>query len=139
MNNSLRYAVTVALAGAAVGSAHATSINNYSANSANNVNVYISGSTALDNTLNNAAIQQASGQQGLCVAGTADIYLIGTSQKLIYCQANTTAGVGSGKFLALFKESTVGSANGVQPLINAAKGGTAGTTFMNPALISDSN
>jgi hypothetical protein len=139
MNNSLRYAVTVALAGAAVGSAHATDISTYTSNAANNVNVFVSGSTALDNTMTNAAIQQAAGQQGLCIPGTADIYLIGTSQKLIYCQANTTANVGSGKFLALFKESNVGSANGVQPLINAAKGGTAGTTFLNPAVATDAN
>jgi hypothetical protein len=138
LNNSIRYAVAAALAGTAASAANALSISTYAGNAANNVNVYISGSTALDGTLTNAAIQTASGQLGMCVSGTTDIYLIGTSQKLIYCTGSTASGV-SGKPLAIFKESAVGSANGVQPLINVAKGGSAGTNFINPAVITDAS
>jgi hypothetical protein len=136
VNNSIRCAVAVALAGTAASAANALSISTYAGNAATNVNVYISGSTALDGTLTNAAIQTAAGQIGMCVSGTTDIYLIGTSQKLIYCTGSTASGV-SGKPLAIFKESAVGSANGVQPLINVAKGGSAGTNFINPAVITD--
>jgi hypothetical protein len=137
LNNSVRYAVAVALAGTAAGGANALSISTYSTNAASNVNVYISGSTALDGTLTNAAIQTAAGQIGMCQSGSTDIYLIGTSQKLIYCSATTATGLTAGTPLAIFKESAVGSANGVQPLINVATGGTAGTNFINPAVITD--
>ena len=136
VNTSIRYAVAVALAGTAASAANALSISTYAGNATTNVNVYISGSTALDGTLTNAAIQTAAGQIGMCVSGTTDIYLIGTAQKLIYCTGSTASGV-SGKPLAIFKESAVGSANGVQPLINVAKGGSAGTNFINPAVITD--
>src|ERR1700693_768456 len=87
LNNPIRYAVAVALAGTVAGGANALSISSYAGNAATNVNVYISGSTALDGTLTNAAIQTAAGQIGLCQSGTTDIYLIGTAQKLIYCSA----------------------------------------------------
>jgi hypothetical protein len=136
VNTSIRYAVAVALAGTAASAANALSISTYAGNAATNVNVYISGSTALDSTLTNAAIQTAAGQVGMCVSGTTDIYLIGTSQKLIYCTGSSASGV-SGSPLAIFKESAVGSANGVQPLINVAKGLAAGTNFINPAVITD--
>jgi hypothetical protein len=139
LNNPIRYAVAVALAGTAAGGANALSISSYAGNAGTNVNVYISGSTALDGTLTNAAIQTAAGQIGLCQSGTTDIYLIGTAQKLIYCSATSAAGVTAGTPLAIFKESTVGSANGVQPLINVAKGGSAGTSFINPASITDAS
>jgi len=137
LKNSVRYAVAVALAGTAASAANALSISTYAANASTNVNVYISGSTALDGTLTNAAIQTASGQPGMCQSGTTDIYLIGTVQKLIYCSATAASGLNAGTPLAIFKESAVGSANGVQPLINVAKGGSAGTSFINPAVITD--
>ncbi len=137
LNNPLRYAIASAIAAGAATSANAISISSYAANSASNVNVYISGSTALDNTLTNAAIQTASGQIGLCQSGTTDIYLIGSVEKLIYCSATTASGLTAGTPLAIFKESQVGSANGVQPLINVATGSSAGTIFINPAVITD--
>jgi hypothetical protein len=139
LNNPIRYAVAVALAGTVASAANALSISTYAGNAGSNVNVHISGSTALDGTLTNAAIQTAAGQIGLCQSGTTDIYLIGTSQKLIYCSASSAAGVTAGTPLAIFKESAVGSANGVQPLINVAKGGSAGTSFINPAVITDAS
>ncbi|HEY4446280.1 MAG TPA: hypothetical protein VGN30_18505 [Steroidobacteraceae bacterium] len=137
LKDPIRYAVAVALAGTAASGANALSISTYAAHASTNVNVYVSGSTALDGTLTNAAIQTAAGQIGLCQSGTTDIYLIGTSQKLIYCSATTASGVTAGTPLAIFKESVVGSANGVQPLIDVAKGGSAGTSFINPAVITD--
>jgi hypothetical protein len=135
MNKAIRCAVAAAVASAAAGSANALSVNGYPYT--NQINVYISGSTALDPTLSNAAVQTASGQIGLCVSGTTDIYLIGTSQKLILCTSTNAGGLPAGRNLAIFKESEVGSANGVQPLINAAKGLASGTRFINPAGISD--
>ena len=86
----------------------------------------------------NAAIETA-GPGGLCAAGTADIYYIGTTssftQRMIFCTASSSSGI-TGP-LAIFKESTVGSANGVQPLIFAAKGTATGLSFINPAAITD--
>jgi hypothetical protein len=137
LKNTVRCAVAAAIATGAASTASALSISSYATNAASNVNVYISGSTALDGTLTNAAIQNAAGQQGMCQSGTTDIYLIGTAQKLVYCSASAASGLTAGTPLAIFKESVVGSANGVQPLINVAKGGAAGTNFINPAVITD--
>lgn len=144
MKAAVRYAVAVAVAGAAANSASALDVSGYPY--ANQVTVYLSGSTALDNTLTNAAIQDNATQPGLCVSGTTTIYLITSStntQKLILCTASSAAGSGvAGNPLAIFKESVVGSSNGVQPLINVAKSGvtsTAGTYFITPSLINDTN
>jgi hypothetical protein len=141
VKNAVRFALAAAAAGAAANSAMAIDVSAYAGNSATNVNVYVSGSTALDNTLVNAAIETA-GPGGLCQPGTADIYYIGTAssytQRMIYCSASATSGIAAGTPLAIFKESTVGSANGVQPLINAAKGTATTLQFIAPSLISDS-
>ncbi len=134
-NTTVRIAVAAAIAAGSVGTANAISISNYATNT--NVNVYISGSTALDGTLNNAAYQIATGQPGMCQNGSTDIYLIGTSNKLIYCSATTASGLAAGTPLAIFKESQVGSANGVQPLVNVAKGLTSGLNFIDPSVITD--
>jgi ABC-type phosphate transport system substrate-binding protein len=136
-NNTVRYAVAAAIAGTAAGSANALDISTYHANATTNVNVYISGSTALDGTLTNAAIQVNATQPGMCQSGTTDIYLIGSVEKLIYCSATAASGLTAGTPLAIFKESQVGSANGVQPLINVAQGGSAGTIFIDPTVITD--
>src|SRR5271165_4519477 len=128
-NTTVRCAVAAAIAGSVAGPASALSISNYHTNASSNVNVYISGSTALDSTLTNAAIQVNATQPGMCQSGSTDIYLISSSQKLIYCSATATSGLTAGTPLAIFKESVVGSANGVQPLINVATGGSAGTNF----------
>ena len=122
INTTVRIAVAAALAAAAATPASAIDISAYAGNAANNVNVYISGSTALDNNIISAAVQTAAGQTGVCAAGTVDRYVIGgPTNQLIYCTGNAASGV-SGKPLAIFKESNVGSSNGVQPLINVAKG-----------------
>jgi ABC-type phosphate transport system substrate-binding protein len=138
VKNAVRLALATATAGAAVNTASALDISTY--NSATAVNVYISGSTALDNTLVNAAIE-TSGPGGLCQSGTTDIYYIGTTgsytQRMIFCSASSSAGIPAGTPLAIYKESTVGSANGVQPLILAASGGPSGVSFLNPTAISD--
>jgi hypothetical protein len=142
VKNAVRLAIATAAAGAAANSALALDVSTYTANAASNVNVFISGSTALDNTLVNAAIETA-GPGGLCQSGTTDIYYIGTassySQRMIYCSASSSAGIAAGTPLAIFKESTVGSANGVQPLINAATNVATTLSFIAPSLISDTN
>ena len=55
---------------------------------ASTVNVYLSGSTAVDSTLVNAAIATVA-PGGLCQAGTVDVYYIGTassySNRMIFC------------------------------------------------------
>ena len=136
VKNAVRFAIAAATAGAAANSACALDISTYNPSTA--TKVYVSGSTALDNTLVNAAIETA-GPGGLCATGTADIYYVGTTssytQRMIFCTASSSSGI-SGP-LAIFKESTVGSANGVQPLINAAKGAATGLSFINPASITD--
>jgi ABC-type phosphate transport system substrate-binding protein len=137
VKNAVRLALAAAAVGAAANSASALDISAYNPSTA--TNVYISGSTALDNTLVNAAIETA-GPGGLCAAGSADIYYVGTTssytQRMVFCTASSSSGI-TGP-LAIFKESTVGSANGVQPLIYAAKGAATGLSFINPAAISDS-
>ena len=76
LRTAIRCAIAAATAGAAANSASALDISTY--NSSTATNVYLSGSTALDNTLVNAAIETA-GPGGLCTAGTTDIYYIGTT------------------------------------------------------------
>jgi hypothetical protein len=134
---TVRYAVATAIAAAAAGPAGAISIGSYHTNASTNTNVYISGSTALDGTLTNAAIQNNATQPGMCQSGSTDIYLIGAVQKLIYCSATASTGLTVGSPLAIFKESEVGSGNGVQPLINVATGSSAGTIFIDPTVITD--
>jgi hypothetical protein len=131
----IRIAVATALAGAAATSASALDISAYAGNAATNVNVYISGSTAVDPTLLNTEIAIA-GPGGLCQAGTIDVYQIGggPTYRLTYCTA--TAGitnVTSGTPLAIFKESAVGSYNGAGPLIAYSKGGSSGLTQILPS------
>ncbi len=137
IRNAVRCAIAAAAAGAAANSASALDISTY--NAATAVNVYLSGSTAVDNTLVNAAIETAA-PGGLCQAGTVDIYYIGTtgsySNRMIFCTGSASSGV-SGSPLAIYKESTAGSQNGVTPLYTAASGGSSGLSFINPTLISD--
>jgi ABC-type phosphate transport system substrate-binding protein len=137
VKQAVRCAIAVAIAGTAAQAASALDISAYDSSV---TNVYISGSTALDNTIVNSAIELA-GPGGLCQSGTVDIYYIGTtssySNRMIFCSASGTSGITAGNKLAVFKESSVGSANGVQPLILAAKGQPTGLNFINPAAISD--
>lgn len=136
---AVRSAIAAAIAGAAAQGANALDISTYSSNSSTNVNVYISGSTAVDGTIQNAMIETA-GPGGLCQAGTLDIYYIGSTgtytNRLFYCTGSSSSGA-SGLPLALFKESQVGSFNGVGPLLNAAQGVNTGLQFIVPGSISD--
>ena len=142
MKNTVRLAVATALAGAAASAAHATVVT--TGNAGSFINVYISGSTALDNTLVNAAVQKASGQIGVCDSTQPiDIYYIGTTSsytnRVITCTGSSASGE-TGNLIAIYKESTVGSGNGVQPLINVAKGGSSGVSFISlSAIAADSS
>ncbi|MDE2306030.1 MAG: hypothetical protein KGL34_10745 [Gammaproteobacteria bacterium] len=141
--NSLKKCISYALAAAAAAgvytNANALPISNYASNASTNVNVYLSGSTAIDNTLLNETIETTA-PGGICQAGTLDVYYIGTSatsytNRMFYCSASAQSGLAAGTPLAIFKESNVGSANGVQPLISAAQGAAPAIQFINPAAI----
>jgi hypothetical protein len=145
MSNSLvRYAVAAAMTAAAASAAHATSLSSYAANqqAGLNVNVYISGSTAVDNTI---ASELQTASLNICQNGTVTTYtdsnkvldgsgnvIGGAKEYIYYCQAGVSSGVATTKFLAVFKESTAGSIHGAQPLIQVAKGQSSGLTFLNP-------
>lgn len=145
MSNSLvRYAVAAVMSAAAAGAAHATSLSSYQANqnAGLNVNVYISGSTAVDNTI---ASELGTAALNICQSGTLTSYTAankvldangnpigGAKEYIYYCQAGVSSGVATTKFLAVFKESTAGSINGAQPLISVAKGQGSNLTFLNP-------
>ncbi len=140
MQTTVRLAVATAIAAAAAQSASANDISTYVASGSNaTINVYLSGSTAVDNTLLNAAIETAA-PGGMCAPGTVDVYYVGTnssySNRMILCTGSATSGA-SGKSLALYKESVVGSANGASPLYLAAEGQPSGASFINPTAISD--
>jgi hypothetical protein len=128
MNMILKAAVATALAAAGTTAAQALNITAYAGNT--NVNVFISGSTAVDTTLLNTAVLGVS-PGGLCQAGTIDVYSIGgPTNRLIYCSASATSGIAAGTPLAIFKESNVGSNNGVGPLVNATA-----LSFLSPAAL----
>jgi hypothetical protein len=145
LKQSIRAALALSVAAAGVQSASALDISAYNASTA--VKVYLTGSTAVDGTIQNAAIATVS-PTGLCAAGTVDIYYIGTASsytnRMIFCSASSgvtsSAGtVAAGTPLAIFKESNVGSENGVSPLYLTAQGQANGLSFINPAAISDAN
>jgi hypothetical protein len=142
-NTLVSCAVATALAAAAVSVAHATNITSYESNQTKNlnVNVFVSGSTAVDNTLKSII----TGSLGICASGTATEYedntlvlnsvptsIGGAIEYIYYCQAGSASGVSTNLFLAIFKESTAGSINGAEPLINIAKGGSSNLTYLNP-------
>ena len=127
LKHSIRTALGLSVAVAAAQSASALDISLYNAST---VNVYLSGSTAVDGTLLNTAIATAS-PGGLCASGTVDVYYIGTASsytnRMIFCSSSSTvtstAGtLPAGTQLAIFKESNVGSENGVSPLYLTAQG-----------------
>lgn len=143
-NHLIRCAVATALAAGAATGAYATPIQNYTANqnAGLNVNVYISGSTAVDNTI---ASELQTASLHICQSGTVNAYtdsnkvldahgntIGGAKEYIYYCAADVSSGVATTKFLAIFKESTAGSINGAQPLIAVAKGQASNLTFLNP-------
>lgn len=144
LKQSIRSALALSVAGLAAHSASALDISAYDSST---VNVYLSGSTAVDGTILNAALALVS-PYGLCQSGTVDVYYIGTASsytnRMIFCSASSyvTSSLGSltaGTKLAIFKESNVGSVNGVAPLYLTAEGQANGLSFINPAAISDTN
>ncbi|MHB8813682.1 MAG: type 2 periplasmic-binding domain-containing protein [Steroidobacteraceae bacterium] len=143
-NTLVSCAVAAAIAAAAASAAHATNITSYQTNqnAGLNVNVFVSGSTAVDNTL---ASELNTAALNLCQSGTVNSYtdntkvldnsgnaIGGAIEYVYYCQAGSASGVSTNLFLAIFKESTAGSINGAQPLIQVAKGSSSGLTFLNP-------
>jgi len=118
-------------------------VSHYTAN--NPVAVYISGSTAVDTTIIN--VMDGNGTNlGMCASyqatvdgatktiSTLSVYYNGTAsaytEKLMTCEANpTTTGLPNGTAIAVYKESNVGSANGIQPLIDIAEGQASGLNF----------
>jgi hypothetical protein len=147
--------LAVFVSAAAVTAAHAATnpyaaipnqwdVNHYTANSP--IEVYISGSTAVDTSLINVMAGNGS-NLGLCASytttvngvpntkiSTLSVYYNGTAsaftQRLFVCEANpTTTGLATGTTIAVYKESTVGSGNGIQPLINIATGQASTLNF----------
>lgn len=144
LKHSIRAALALSAAAAGIHSASANDISTYNSSV---VNVYLSGSTAIDGTLLNAAIATVA-PTGLCAAGTVDVYYIGTpssyTNRMIFCNASSgvTSSAGTlaaGTPIAIFKESNVGSVNGVVPLYLTAEGTANGLSFINPASITDTN
>ncbi len=142
LKHSIRSALALSVAGLAAQAASALDISTYNSSV---VNVYLSGSTAVDGTLLNTAIATVS-PGGLCASGTVDVYYIGTassySNRMIFCTAsgNVTSTVGTltaGTPIAIFKESNVGSVNGVAPLYLTAEGLANGLNFIDPTKITD--
>jgi hypothetical protein len=130
----IRIVVAAALAAGAAMSAQALNISTYAGNAGTNINVYISGSTAVDATLLSTEILSVA-PGGLCAANTIDVYQIGSpSQRMTYCSAAAgLTGITAGTPLAIFKESSLGSINGAAPLIAVAKGNASGVSFIDPA------
>lgn len=132
----IKYAVGAAIAAAGVSSAYAFDASDHLPTGT--VQLYIGGSTAVDNTLivtSTALVNDSNGHEvGICAntdgAGNAnpsiDIYYFGTSNRVTTCTgaANLPAGL-AGQPIAIYKESTVGSFNGPGPLVGL---GTAATT-----------
>jgi hypothetical protein len=144
LKHSIRAALALSVAAAGVQSASALDISAYNASV---VNVHLSGSTAVDGTILNSLIATVS-PTGLCAAGTVDVYYIGTASsytnRMIFCSASgaVTSSAGTltaGTPIAIFKESNVGSVNGVTPLYLTAQGQANGLSFINPAAITDTN
>ncbi len=144
LKQSIRSALALSVTALAAQSASALDISSYDSST---VNVYLSGSTAVDSTILNTAIATVA-PLGLCQAGTVDVYYIGTassySNRMIFCSSSSgvtssTGTLATGTKLAIFKESNVGSVNGVAPLYLTAEGHPNGLSFINPALITDTN
>jgi hypothetical protein len=125
--------------------ANGADIDNYNANVTSGVvvSVFLSGSTAVDTSITN--IMAGNGTNlGLCASTTSSGTTISTlsiyynsttinnfTQRLFLCYANhTTTNLPSGTVLAVYKESTVGSANGIQPLLNIATGVASTLNFI---------
>lgn len=141
----IKQAVAAALVAAVATSAHAIDVSNYKTDSTV-TNVYVGGSTAANIVLESSFIHTtAAGISAICdaTAGAIDVYTDvadtknPAAQMFIYCKAKSTLGLPGN--VALFKESTLGSANGSKPLITVAKGGANTLTFVNASTLVDAN
>jgi hypothetical protein len=149
----IQKAVAAALVASAAGTAHAIDISQYAAdNAASKVaNVYVSGSTAVNIALMEAAMHTSVTLNGstitsLCSSTSIDLYTDAGDTKnphdqwMVYCYANTNLKL-SVTEIAFFKESTLGSQNGSIPLYNNAQAGSGKQTlsFINPADLTDTD
>ena len=144
----IKQAVAAALVTAVATSAYAVDVSGYKTDSTV-TNVYVSGSTAANIVLWQSFVHTASGGiNAICdaTAGAIDVYSDAadtknvTAQLFIYCKANAALKLPGN--VALFKESTLGSANGSKPLIAIAKAnsGSANTlSFVNATTLTDAN
>jgi hypothetical protein len=137
----IKHAVRLALAaGVAAGAAQTASAVDISAY-APVVTIYLSGSTAVDNTIANALLETAA-PGGICAANSLDIYYIGTASsytnRLFLCTG--AAGTAeSGNQIAIYKESAVGSQNGIVPLYTVHAGGASGLSFISTTGLTDAS
>ncbi len=128
----IRSAVAAAIATGAAAGAHATDIATFSTGGRTNVVVYLSGSTAVDNSAFSIIANT------MCQAGTSTKYASqvtfagGGSETMFYCQAAAASGLPTTDYLLVEKESTTGSVNGAGPLINVGKGLPSGLSFFDP-------
>ncbi len=138
LKQAIRSALALSATALAAQSASALDISSYDSST---VNVYLSGSTAVDGTILNTAIATVA-PLGLCQAGTVDVYYIGTassySNRMIFCSSSSgvTSSTGTltpGTKLAIFKESNVGSVNGVAPLYLTAESQPNTLLFIDPS------
>jgi hypothetical protein len=88
--------------------------------------VYISGATA-----QNAGIEAVVRRE--CQAGTLDTYAAGTTQRVYICNSNGNFGT-AGTPIAIHKESSGGSSNGINPVKNSTT-----MAFLNLSLLTAAN
>jgi hypothetical protein len=141
----IKQAVAAALVTAVATSAYAVDVSNYKTDTTV-TNVYVSGSTAANIVLEQAFIHTTSGGISAICDSNIDVYSDAADTKnpaaqlFIYCHAKSALGLPGN--VALFKESTLGSANGSKPLIAIAKAnsGSANTLpFVNANTLVDTN
>lgn len=145
---ALRAAIVGALSVGAVTTANAWDVCQWNNNCTNgltavtpDVVIYTSGSTAQDSSYFASFDDPAT---GLC-AGAGDVYNIDggnpakPTNRLVLCTTNGNGGLAAGLNLAIFKESAVGSANGVTPLVAESKGGAATVQFIDYTTLTDAS
>ncbi|MGH8209671.1 MAG: hypothetical protein ACREU6_08755, partial [Steroidobacteraceae bacterium] len=141
----IKQAVAAALVTAVATSAYAVDVSGYKTDTTV-TNVYVSGSTAANIVLEQAFTHTtAAGITAVC-ASSIDVYSDAADTKnpaaqlFIYCKPQAALGLPGN--VALFKESTLGSANGSKPLIAIAKAGSGSAntlSFVNASTLVDTN
>lgn len=118
MNRSLKALLALgALSGFAAPAAFALPPADWQPGRSPVLNVYFSGATATDNTLENLFLIPTT---GICAAGTIDIYRVtvtNRNNRVIFCRARSgITGIAANTPVAFHKESIGGSSNGTVPL-----------------------